>query len=298
MTDTRPHIRSAGTGPNVLCLHSSASSSKQWQSLMDELSPEFQVSAVDLYGYGKSPEWRGELPVSLSDEVALVKTALDELDGPVHLVGHSYGGAVAMELARTHPDRIESLSVYEPVMFSHLFEDDPGQEAAREIHFVEQQVRQLVKAGKKEAAARMFIAYWTDDKAWDGFDDRQRQAIIEKMTKVTFDFAAVFSNPTALAEYESIDIPMLLLYGTESPWSTRRIVELLRETIPHVEMHPLSGLGHMGPVTHPTRVNPVISRFVRKHTASRVDRLIATEVGRHSGANRATTAPAGSSNTQ
>jgi pimeloyl-ACP methyl ester carboxylesterase len=57
MTSAVPYFREVGTGPGVVCLHSNASSSAQWRSLMDSLAPTYHVLAPDLYGAGKSPDW-------------------------------------------------------------------------------------------------------------------------------------------------------------------------------------------------------------------------------------------------
>jgi pimeloyl-ACP methyl ester carboxylesterase len=257
-----PYIRSTGEGPVIICLHSSASSSKQWQALINRMSSEFRVMAVDLYGYGKSPAWRGERKLALTDEVALLRPIIEGLDGNFHLVGHSYGGAVALEAARVYPDRVVSLTVYEPVLFSLLFQDDPAQIAAREIRAVENEVRHQVLSGRPEAAGERFVSYWSSNGLWQKLEDWQRNVIVEKMIKVVSDFDAAFGNPTTLAQFQTLDIPTLLLVGMSSPKSTRRIAELLGKTLPLVEVQALSGMGHMGPVTHAEQVNTLIDRFV------------------------------------
>src|SRR5262249_37062540 len=92
-----PLYRDTGSGPTGICLHASRSSSRQWLPLMDSLGRRYHVLAVDTYGSGKSPAWRAKRPLTLSDEVALLEPVLAEAHkrGPVMLVGHSYGAAVA-----------------------------------------------------------------------------------------------------------------------------------------------------------------------------------------------------------
>src|SRR5687768_12289273 len=98
-------FREAGTGPTVVCIHSNASSSAQWRALMELLSPKFRVLARDSYGAGKSPPYR---KASLRDEAALIEPVLR---GASALVGHSYGGAVALVAALAH--RPKAMALYE-----------------------------------------------------------------------------------------------------------------------------------------------------------------------------------------
>ena len=131
-------IKSVGNGENVICLHSSMSSSQQWQDLMQSLQHRYRVIAPDLHGYGCGPDWATGSAPTLEREVELLADLFAELDGPMHLVGHSYGGAVAIKAAQIYGKRISSLSLYEPVIFSALLKISPRQPASIEvIHLIE-----------------------------------------------------------------------------------------------------------------------------------------------------------------
>ncbi|HVG51430.1 MAG TPA: alpha/beta fold hydrolase, partial [Xanthobacteraceae bacterium] len=91
--------------PTVIALHCSGSSGAQWRGLEEKLGNRFSVIAPDLIGCGSSGHWEGERPFSLSDEAATVVSIIDELKKPVHLVGHSYGGAVGLRAAHERADR-------------------------------------------------------------------------------------------------------------------------------------------------------------------------------------------------
>src|ERR1700689_1712575 len=103
----------AGSGPLVVLLHSSVAGARQWRRLIDDLKPDFQVRAVNLIGYGKTPPWRSATPQSLDDQADLVEAALPANAGAFSLVGHSFGGAVAMKLAARLRGRVTRLALLE-----------------------------------------------------------------------------------------------------------------------------------------------------------------------------------------
>ena len=103
-----------GAGSPVVLLHSSLSSKAQWTALAERLAPRFRVIALDLYGYGDSPMPDAAASFTLDDEVRLVADAVDRLVPPhvrVHVVGHSYGGLVALRFAQHSRGRVASLSL-------------------------------------------------------------------------------------------------------------------------------------------------------------------------------------------
>src|SRR5437764_15082163 len=119
----RPGFSVAGTGTPVVLLHASLGSKSQWSTLIERLSRRFCVVAVDLHGYGDNTSLRTPAPFRLDDEVDLVMDRLDAAVDPrarIHLVGHSYGGLVALRLAQRHPHRVASVCVYEPVVMRLL----------------------------------------------------------------------------------------------------------------------------------------------------------------------------------
>jgi pimeloyl-ACP methyl ester carboxylesterase len=262
MPSATPYFREAGAGPAVVCIHSSASSSAQWRSLMERLAPRYRVIAVDLYGSGRTPAWPGDRPMRLDDQVALLEPVFRAAGDRFHLVGHSFGGAIALKAAFVHRNRVLSLALYEPVLFSVLMADAPDGVAAREILAVRDDTIRLVERGELDAAAARFVDYWIDEGAWAATPESRKPAIAGAMRAVKREWHAAFSEPTPLHAFGAIDVPTLLLTGRESKASARAIARLLRAVLLRVCAEDLEGLGHMAPVTHPERVNPLIERFL------------------------------------
>ena len=103
MAPSPPILRSAmlaaGTGAPVLLLHGSASAGIMWVPVIDGLKSRFRVIAPDLIGYGRTDSWPDGHGFTVDDELRLVEPLLAHAPAPVHVVGHSFGGVVALHLA-------------------------------------------------------------------------------------------------------------------------------------------------------------------------------------------------------
>ncbi len=112
-----------------------------------------------MYGYGETDFPQNPETFTIQDEVALVGLLLDRVGDTVHLVGHSYGGAVALAAALQHPDRIRSLTLHEPVVF-HLARLAGLPDVTAGIGRMAAELTEKVQAGLPAAAAQVFIDYW------------------------------------------------------------------------------------------------------------------------------------------
>jgi pimeloyl-ACP methyl ester carboxylesterase len=229
---------------------------------MDRLAGRFRTLAADLYGSGRSPAWPDEWPLCLADEVALLAPVFAAAGSRFHLVGHSYGAAVALMAALADPGRVESLVLFEPVLFSVLIAEDPTQSAVLEITAVRDDTVAAVQAGTPGAAGARFIDYWMGPGTWAGMPAARRDAIATQMQQVKAEWHALFAESTPLSAFAALDMPVLYLTGTESPASTREVARLLTKTLPRVTTVEVEGAGHMAPLTHPERVNALIEGFL------------------------------------
>jgi len=256
------YFREAGACEGVVCLHSNASASAQWRALMDRLSSRFRVFAPDSLGAGKSPAWPQDRVVSLSDEVELLQPVFALAGSPLSLVGHSYGGAVALKAALAMPGRVGALAVYEPTLFSLLEEDVTDHPDSQGIRDAVNDAGAAIDAGDLAAAGARFIDYWMGEGTWRSMPAPRRDMVAASMTNVRGWGQALLSDPTPLQSFAALDIPMLCMVGAKSPRSSLSVSRLLTRVIPNVTVIEFPELGHMGPVTHSERVNDAIEKFL------------------------------------
>ena len=122
---------------HVVFIHSTGLGPFMWTPYKDAVG-DARVHMPANLGYVPGGEVTRSQTVGLAEEVDALCEQLGALDGDVHLVGHSYGGLVALELARAGRLPVRSLYVYEPVLFASLRErvDDISAEAADEVRRV------------------------------------------------------------------------------------------------------------------------------------------------------------------
>ncbi|OSZ74245.1 alpha/beta fold hydrolase [Hydrogenophaga sp. IBVHS1] len=262
MTRPQPFFREAGDGPGVVCLHSNASSSSQWRSLMDRLSPRFRVVAPDSYGSGKSPDWSSDRTISLRDEVDFVEPALERAGSPLVLVGHSYGAAIALIAALANPQRVRALVLYEPTLFSLLEAERPSPNEADGIRHAVAAAAAALDAGDEDAAARHFIDYWMAPGSWQKTPEERKPAMAASVRAVRRWAHALITEPTPLAAFRGLQVPVLYMVGERSTASAHGVARLLGSALPQVEMRRFDRLGHMGPITHAELVNEAIEGYL------------------------------------
>jgi pimeloyl-ACP methyl ester carboxylesterase len=255
------YFREAGAGPGVVCVHSNASSSGQWRALMDALRPKFLVLAPDSYGAGRSPSWPAGRKVTLRDEVALLEAAFARAGDPFSLVGHSYGGAIALVAAHIHRKRLRAMALYEPTLFSLV--EQPGEVDG--IRGAVAAASAALAGGDMIGAARYFIDFWMGDGSFDRMPERVQAATAEQVKNIEGWKEALFGEPTPRAAFARLDVPVLLMVGKNSPLSSRAVAQQLARVLPRVEALEFDGMGHMAPVTHPEKVNAAIAAFLERH---------------------------------
>jgi pimeloyl-ACP methyl ester carboxylesterase len=247
----------------VIALHCSGADARQWRCFADALGGHYDVLAPEHYGCESSGPWTGEHAFTLADEAARAIALIDAGEEDVHLVGHSYGGGVALHVALARPGRIASLALYEPSAF-HLLRQmgEPGAAACAEIAGVAQRVERGVVNGDYRGAVAAFVDYWNGPGAWDALRPAVQRALIRWAPKGPLDFRALMDEPTPASAYRKLTCPVLLLRGEHAPRPTRTIAEWLSELLPAGRLTVIGGAGHMGPLTHAPEVSGLIARHI------------------------------------
>lgn len=256
------HVRETGRGPAVVCLHGNASSSTQWRQLMGRLAPRHRVLAPDHWGAGRSPEWPDDREITLADEVRLMQAMLDDIEGPMVLIGHSYGAALALKVALMYPGRVRALALYEPTLFSLIQSEGASPNDADGIRDAVHRAGQALDRGEPMEAAREFLDYWGGPGTWQRTPAERQPVVAAATANVRRWWHALSTEPATRSELRQLDMPVLCLMGGASPRSAHGVVDRLAELLPDLRLNTFDDLGHLGPLTDAERVNEALDGFV------------------------------------
>jgi pimeloyl-ACP methyl ester carboxylesterase len=259
----------AGSGPLVMLVHSSVSGARQWRGLTEDLKGHFHVRAVNLFGYGKTPPWPAESRQSLADQARLVEAALPAGVDQICLVGHSFGGAVAMKVAARLSGRIAKLVLLEPIPFQ-LLAQAGCKDAFAEAMNLCNIVRKYGAVGEWSMAAEKFADYWTGAGTWREMSPDRRLAFSEALKPNLFEWDAVMDDMTPVEEWAAL-LPRatLLAFDSAGVSPTREIAAILRQSCPDWTFATVRGAGHMAPITRPDLINPLVCSFLESTAQNR-----------------------------
>lgn len=254
----------AGSGPPVILAHCSSASHKMWNALIDELSPTHRVLAPDLIGYGETDRWPSATPYDPNADVQVLAALAERAGQPVHLVGHSYGGAMALEAARLMPGRVSGMTLIEPVSF-HFLKAGGAEAELRIVRDFAARTTAAVRAGDMPAAADAYMGFWLGRLRWWFAPRKLKRSVVETVDKVALEIEGLEQRMADdLAVYRAIRVPTLLIVGDKTRSPAKAVARLLCETLPDAHLVTLHGAGHMSPFTHRDRVNRLIAGHIRQ----------------------------------
>ncbi len=250
-----------GSGQPVILVHSSVSANRQWRALCDALKDRYRVIAVNLYGYGETTPWPGTAPQSLYAQAQLITSICQGIDTPIHLVGHSFGGSVALKAAMLLGSRVESMTLLEPNPF-YLLKQEGRMQAFLEARGLHDHVKCYGSLGDWPKVAERFADYWLGDGAWRTMPEKRRTAFAEALAPNFYEWDAVMGEPTTVAELKALQMRTMVVSDRATRLPIREIIDLLTTACPHWAFRTLAEGGHMAPLTRPELVNPLVRAFL------------------------------------
>jgi len=257
----RYELRGRGGDPTVL-IHGSWVDHRTWDLVIPGLAQSLDVLSYDRRGHGESTGAPRTRPVA--DDAADLGSLLEARDHfPAHVVAHSYGGAVALELASERPELVRSLVLHEPP-FLGLLANDPA--TASEGEFLLGELHRLTRrarSGDREGAIRGAVeAFTLEPGAWERLAPSLRDGFVRYAER----WLEEVEDPMALAPerklLSDLLVPALLTYGTQSPGFLRRITEIVARELPNSAVQSIPDAGHVPHVTRPEQYVGLLLTFL------------------------------------
>jgi pimeloyl-ACP methyl ester carboxylesterase len=247
----------AGEGPPIVFVHGAAVDSRMWQPQLAGLADEFTVVAWDEPGAGGS----SDVPASfvLADYAGCLAALIDALElGPAHVAGLSWGGSVAQELYRHHPELVATLVLADTY-------------AGWKGSLSEEEVRTRVEGVRQMCAVENHLFDPTLPGLFAGDPPAEFVSLLEEMAADV----RPESMRTALLVMAEVDqrdllpriaVPTLLIWGELDARSPLSVARQLEHAIPDTKLVVIPGAGHMTNLEQPEAFNDAIREFCRNHS--------------------------------
>jgi pimeloyl-ACP methyl ester carboxylesterase len=257
----------AGVGPTIVLAPGSCSTGAAWRPIIDTWNGQFRCVTTSLLGYGQTAERRSENDTAISHEADALELVIRKADAPVHLVGHSFGGLVALVVALRNLVPLKSLTILEAPVADVLREngDHEHYRAFRQMtdgYFAD------FANGNREAIAAM-IDFYGGAGTFAAWPARYRSYAIETTAVNILDWRSAYAFPLKRAALGAIETPTLVLYGGASHPAARRANALLGESIRRADCIAVEGAAHFMIATHPDKVGQLIAGHVTRAEARR-----------------------------
>jgi pimeloyl-ACP methyl ester carboxylesterase len=252
----------AGRGAPVVLVHSSASGYRQWRKLIERLSPHHRVIAPNLLGNGATTAWRAPRPQTLADAAQVVLGLVEglQLEAPLRLVGHSWGGAVALHAAHVLGQRVSKLVLYEP-MLPGLLKKHGRLQAAAETGDLYAHLQRCAASGDWPAAAERFTDYFNGDGSWAAMPPERRQLIAGLLAPNLHEWDAAMA-PMRADAFAGVSAQTLLMRGRTTRPALTEMAGVLYQHFTHWRLVDVASCGHMAPLTHADVINSWIADFL------------------------------------
>ncbi|HLE82821.1 MAG TPA: alpha/beta fold hydrolase, partial [Thermoanaerobaculia bacterium] len=268
------YVEQAGAGEPVVLLHGFCCSSFSWRHVLPGLAERFRVIAPDLpgFGYSKRPAEPGAYGFPGLERAVL--GLLDYLGlESCHLVGHSFGGALALWLAERHPDRVRSLTLVATALPELTMEKRQGWARYRLLNHLLLRSRLLHPSLVRKA----LMASWHDaGRVTPELVAAYRERLlVEGLEDAYFGFLAPIDEPPPAVALEAIEAPVLIVWGDDD-----RVIPLER-AIAHLprlrrsRFVVLERCGHLPMEEQTEAFLREILPFLDCHRRSRHERLLA-----------------------
>jgi pimeloyl-ACP methyl ester carboxylesterase len=253
-----------GSGDAVILIHGGASNNRQWKSLIDDLKPRFRVIAPNMHGAGETPSWQGPNPYRLADAAALIERLCESIAGNVSIVGHSVGGAFAMQAATQLGPRVDKLVLLEAAPYD-LLRQAGSDDAYREALALYEFVRDGSERGDWAAIAERFLNAFVGRGTWEKISDERRGRAAQLMRQNCAQWDSLMNDRTTLREWSSRLPHRTLFVSATDTWPPlRELKNLFVKGCPHWTFAEVPEGGHMAPLYRANLVNPVIAEFLKR----------------------------------
>jgi pimeloyl-ACP methyl ester carboxylesterase len=257
-----------GAGESIVFVHGAFSDLRVWEPVREEVAKRYRFIAYTQRYHGLGA-WKGDgkeySTVTHADDLAEFITSLNA--GPVHLVGRSGGGAVAMVAALKNPALVRTLTMHEPAALFALPAESAERKAAREDSAKwASAAREASKAGDPVRAARLFIegVYELEPGGFDRLPEAIRTMVLDNARTAPLMFGASSAPAVTCDALKTFNRPTLVTQGEKTRAFFKLISAEISKCVPEARQVSFPNLVHNAPSADPAAFTAALFEFLAK----------------------------------
>jgi pimeloyl-ACP methyl ester carboxylesterase len=255
-----------GTGPTVVLVPGSCSTGAAWRPVMAHWQNEFRCVTTSLLGYGGTGERRTAGDTDIAHESEILESVIRRAAGPVHLVGHSFGGLAALAVALRGRVPLLSLTIAEAPAMEILRETGETQHYDA-FRMMSGAYSDAYRGGETNAIERM-IDFYGGAGTFGAWPQRVRDYAVETTPANLLDWRSAFGFRLTPASLAAVRTPTLVVWGETSHQAVARANDLLGRLITDAVRATIAGASHFMIATHPQQFADLVARHVRQSSLS------------------------------
>ena len=265
----------SGTGPTMVLVPGSCSTGAAWRPVIAAWGNRFRCVTTSLPGYGGTAERRAPGDASVSHEAEPLESVIRKAGVRVHLVGHSFGGLVALAVALRSRARLASLTIIEAPAVMML----AGSGEIEHIRAFDEMTTAYFAAFRdgKADAVETLIDFFAGAGTFASWPTRVRAYVMATTPVNILDWETAFDYSLTAAALAQVAVLTLVIRGGESHPAMQRVNEILSERMIRSRLATIEGAAHFMIATHAVEV----ARLVAEH-ADRAETRLAADVGQFS----------------
>lgn len=247
----------AGDGPALILAHGAAADGRLWRPQLDGLRDEFTVVAWDEPGAGRSSDVPADF--ALADYADCLAVLIEAVSlGAAHVAGLSWGGTVALELYRRHPELVRTL------ILADSYAGWKGSLPEAEVRARVAGARRMLAAPAGELDPTLPGLYAGDEPPAEFASLIGEVAADVRPNSIRVQLSAM-ADADQRDVLPGIEVSTLLVWGERDKRSPLEVALQLRGAIPDTELVVIPGAGHMSNLEQPDRFNESVRSFCRSH---------------------------------
>ena len=247
-----------GSGSPIVFIHGSYATTSTWKKIVQQLASTHHCISIKLPGHCGMPDPDDFTAPNIDTELKIIESVIAELtEQPIHLIGHSFGGVVALALALKGAVAIQELTLFEPVS-TWVFESVGDHAMTQQVNAFIQDYRQGISNNALYICGKV-IDFWGGEGAFEPLPDFIKDGMVPLTANNNRHWTLCENTEHPRTSLNLLTIPTKLVCGSASNPVAQAIVDHLSHELPNSKQYTIPGASHFLVTSHAIECLDIIS---------------------------------------